>query len=83
MGELDYDLASPVDLMEITTASGRQISPVISMSRIGALGLERADFPIICQNLPVGAPFDGLLGLDFFRGQRLTIDFREGLITLD
>ena len=83
VSDLEYDLESPIGLMEVTTASGRQVSPVISLFRIGALGLERNDFPIICQNLPEGAPFDGLLGLDFFRDRRLTIDFREGLITLD
>lgn len=83
MTELGYDLTSPVGHMEITTAGGRQVSPVGSISRIGTFGLERIDFPVIRQDLPSGTPFDGLLGLDFFRGQRLTIDFREGLITLN
>jgi hypothetical protein len=32
--------------------------------------------------LPPGAGVDGLLGLDFLRGQSLTIDFRSGEITL-
>ena len=83
MTELGYDLTSPVGHVEITTAGGRQVSPVVSISRIGAFGLERADFAVISQDLPSGTPFNGLLGLDFFRGQRLTLDFREGLITLD
>jgi len=26
---------------------------------------------------------EGLLGLDFFRGQRLVVDFRKGLVTLE
>ena len=85
MAELGYDLTSPDALVEVTTAGGRQVSPIVSISRIVALGLalERLDLPIICQDLPEGTPFDGLLGLDFFRNQRLTLDFREGLITLD
>ena len=85
LAELEYDLTSPVDLMEVTTASGRQVSPIVSIFRIVALGLglERIDFPIICQDLPAGTPFDGLLGLDFFSNQRLTIDFPQGLISLD
>ena len=65
--ELDYDLTSPAGFMEVTTASGREVTPVISVDRIRALDLERIDFPVISQNLPSGTPFDGLLGLDFFR----------------
>ena len=30
----------------------------------------------------VRAAVDGLLGLDFFRGQSLTVDFRTGQVTL-
>jgi hypothetical protein len=33
-------------------------------------------------SLPLRAGVDGLLGLNFLRGQRLSIDFREGAITL-
>jgi hypothetical protein len=39
-------------------------------------------FPIIAHTLPPSATVDGLLGLDFFRGQQLNIDFRRGEITL-
>ena len=83
MAELGYDLASPADLMEVTTASSREVTPVIPVAQIRALNNERRDFPVLCNNLPSGTPFDGLLGLDFFRDHRLTIDFREGLVTLD
>ena len=33
--------------------------------------------------MPGNTLFDGLLGLDFLRGQKLTIDFRAGLVTLE
>jgi hypothetical protein len=33
--------------------------------------------------LPESAQFHGLLGLDFLRGTRLTIDFRRGEIELE
>jgi hypothetical protein len=32
--------------------------------------------------LPPSAGVDGLLGLDFFRGQVLTVDFHKGMIAL-
>lgn len=65
------------------TVSGIEDMPLLSVERFDALGQQRHDFPVLCHNLPLGTPTDGLLGLDFFRGQRLTLDFREGLITLD
>ncbi|MDE2842501.1 MAG: retropepsin-like aspartic protease [Chloroflexota bacterium] len=80
---LGYDVDEPVETIELVTASGEETSPVIAIRMIEALEQARRDLPVLCHNLPSGAPFDGLLGLDFFRGQRLTLDFREGLITLD
>ena len=65
------------------TASGEETASVVTIDRMEALDHQRRNMPILCHDLPEGTPFDGLLGLDFFRNQRLTIDFREGLITLD
>ena len=80
---LGYDVANAYNAVRLVTASGEEITPIIDIVRFEALEQERQNLPILCHNLPSGAPFDGLLGLDFFRGQRLTLDFREGLITLD
>ncbi len=80
---LGYNLESPDRVVRIATASGIVNAPQITIRRIVALEQQRPNFPIICQSLPRGVSVDGLLGLDFFRSQRLTIDFREGLITLD
>ena len=83
VSSLGYDLESPERMVRIATASGIVRAPQLAIRRIVALGQQRLDFSIICQSLPRGVSVDGLLGLDFFRGQRLTVDFREGLITLD
>ena len=80
---LGYDVESPDRMVRIATASGIVRAPQLAIRRLEALGNERQEFPIICHSLPRGVSVDGLLGLDFFRGQRLTIDFRKGLITLD
>jgi hypothetical protein len=40
------------------------------------------DYPVVCHTLPAGTKVDGLLGLDFLRGQSLLIDFRAGEIML-
>ncbi len=80
---LGYDVEAAPVMRQITTASGVETTPVVNIERVKALEQERLDLPVICYNLPSGIPFDGLIGLDFFRGQRLAIDFREGLIALD
>lgn len=38
---------------------------------------------VLAIELPRRAPFDGILGLDFFRGHRLVLDFRDGVLEFD
>ena len=80
---LGYDPDAATARAQIITASGRESSPVITVQRITAIDTEMRDFQILCHTLPAGSPVDGLLGLDFFRGQKLTLDFRAGLVTLE
>jgi hypothetical protein len=39
-------------------------------------------FSVLAHTLPPSAGVDGLLGLDFLRGQVLTVDFRSGRVTV-
>lgn len=80
--QIGYDPATAPDRFQITTGSGIEFVPRITLNKIAALGQERASFPVLCHTLPPSASVDGLLGLDFFRGRSLTIDFRGGQITL-
>lgn len=80
---LGYDLTATVGFSNFITGSGLATAPIIAIERIEALGQERRNLPALCHTLPAGSPVDGLLGLDFFRGQKLTIDFRAGLVTLE
>jgi predicted aspartyl protease len=79
---LGYDPALSPDRLQMTTASGVEYVPRIAVDKINALGQERTGFPVVVHTLPPSASVDGLLGLDFFRGQQLTLDFRNGQITL-
>ena len=81
--DLGFEITQSTETVQIATGSMYETVPVIRAERIEALGNQRENLPILCKSLPPGLTIDGLLGLDFFRGQRLTIDFREGLITLD
>ena len=80
---LGYDPLGVSGRVPITTGSGVEYVPEITIARIQALGHEYRNFPVLCHTLPPSATVDGVLGLDFLRDKRLALDFRAGLITLD
>lgn len=77
-----YDPALAPTRVQVTTGSGIEYVPRVTLSRVLALGQERLDFAVLGHTLPPSAGVDGLLGLDFLRGQNLTLDFRTGRVTL-
>jgi hypothetical protein len=68
---------------EIATGSGIESVPEVRLDSIHALGKAETDFSILCHSFPPSATVDGVLGLDFLRGERLVIDFRAGLLALE
>ncbi len=82
LASIGYTPAAAVDHFEVTTASGVASLPRLRLREISTLGQRRTDFPVLCHTLPPATGVDGLLGVDFLRGRVLTIDFREGRITL-
>lgn len=68
-------------LVTMTTVTGVVQLPQARATRIVALGQKRYDSIVIIHDFS-GTRFDGLLGLDFFRRRRLTIDFPAGTIEL-
>lgn len=79
---LGYDLNASANRVQIVTGSNVEFVEQVPLLRLEALGQVRTDFSVLGHNLPPSANIDGLLGLDFFRGLNLNIDFRGGLITL-
>jgi predicted aspartyl protease len=79
---IGYDPGLTSERYQVTTGSGIEYVPRVELESISALGQERLGFPVLCHTLPAAAGVDGLLGVDFIRGQALTIDFRSGVITL-
>ncbi len=77
-----YDPALAPTRVQVTTGSGVEYVPRVTLSRILALGQECTHFAVLGHTLPPSAGVDGLLGLDFLRGQSLTLDFRTGHLTL-
>lgn len=77
-----YDPALAPTRVQVTTGSGVEYAPRVTLSRIRALEQERVDFDVLGHTLPPSAGVDGLLGLDFCRGRSVTIDFRVGRVSL-
>ena len=80
---LGYDPAAWADRVRVTTGSGVEFAPRVTLIRLRALGVERKSFRILAHTLPPTASVDGVLGIDFLRRHRLTIDFRKGEVDLD
>ena len=80
---IGYDPTIVSARIRMTTGSGVEFVARITTEKIEALGRERQDFPILCHTLPPSATVDGVLGLDFFRGWRLIVDFRAGIVTVE
>ena len=78
-----YGLSHVEERNPVTTGSGIESAPRVLVERIACLGQERSVFPVLAYTLPPGLGVDGLLGLDFLRGTKLTLDFREGRISLE
>lgn len=79
---LGYDPALVPERTQVITGRGVEFVPRVAVHKIVALGQERTSFPVLGHTLPSSAGIDGVLGLDFMRGQTLTVDFRTGIITL-
>jgi predicted aspartyl protease len=78
-----YDPAVVSERVQMTTGSGIEFVPRIVIEKVEALGRERQNLPVLCHTLPPSATVDGVLGLDFFREQRLVLDFRSGLVIVE
>ena len=80
---LGYDPAATPNRIQMTTGSGVEFVPVLSVQKIQAMRITHDLFSILCHTLPPSATVDGVLGLDFFRGKKLSIDFCQGKVEIE
>src|SRR3990172_11493418 len=73
---IGYDPALVPQRVQVTSGSSVEVVPQVVLDRIQALEQHRTGFPVLCHTMPPSAGVDGLLGLDFLRGQTLSVDFR-------
>jgi hypothetical protein len=77
-----YTPADATSQQQVLTGSGIITVVEIPVMTFRALGQTRSDYPVLAHSFPAGTTYDGVLGLDFLRGNVLTIDFVQGEITL-
>lgn len=80
LGYREADTTAP---RQVRTGSGGTRAGLIRVARLSAFDQVRVDHPVLWQRLPPTVQIEGLLGLDFFRGRVLTLDFLRGKIALD
>jgi predicted aspartyl protease len=83
LAAIGYDPALSADRVRVTTGSGVEFAPRVELQSFTVLGQERYGLQVLGHTLPPSSGVDGLLGLDFLRGLRLTVDFRAGQLRLD
>ena len=69
--------------ISVTTGSQRESMPTLVLPRLVALGHTVHSLAVLAHQLPPRSAVQGLLGLDFFAGCRLELDFRAGTIRLE
>jgi predicted aspartyl protease len=79
---LGFDLSVVTSRAQLTTGGSVISVPRVTLTRMTALGSHRFGFPVLAYTLSTSTTVKGLLGLDFFRGHVLSIDFRNGRLTL-
>ena len=79
---LGFTPETAVRKTRVASVLGAETGYLAGTRRVHALGWDRDDFEVACHRFAPGAQVDGLLGLDFLAGLRLTIDFAAGLVDL-
>jgi len=77
-----YTPADATNQFQARTASGTIAVLEVPITSFTALGQTRTNFLVQAHSFPPGTGHNGVLGLDFLRGNVLTIDFLNGQITL-
>jgi len=77
---LGYAPAKARNKVSITTASGTEIAPLVTLDRVKVLGKTITRVSAICHDLPSQSPVDGLLGLSFLKWFDVDLHFRRRVL---
>lgn len=75
---LGYDPARFRERVKLTTASGTEKAPLISVNKVRAMEFEVEDVAVVCHDLPPESAVDGLLGLAFLKHFNTDLPLKNG-----
>ena len=79
---LGYNVSNPKSIVEVVTGSGVEEAPVIEIKGLTAIGQTIENIEVMCRDLPVEAPVESVLGLNFLMNFDVHISFSKGTIEL-
>jgi predicted aspartyl protease len=79
---IGFGTGAAIGRSRVSSALGVELGYMVRTPRIAALGWERTEFEIACHHLGANADVHGVLGIDFFAGLRLVIDFAASTVEL-
>ena len=79
---LGYNVSNPESIVEVVTGSGVEEAPVIEIKGLTAIGQTIENIEVMCRDLPLEAPVEGVLGLNFLMNFDVHISFLKGTIEL-
>ncbi len=80
---LAYQPVDRTPTVRVVTGSGESAAHQPQLHKMAVLGRERSHFSVLCHPIPRKSRVDGLLGQNFFRGHRLTLDLLAGWVSLE
>lgn len=73
----------PTKTVRTTTATTVETVPEVIIPKMDVLGKTVKSVKALIKDLPPESPADGLLGLSFLKNFKLTLDFKNGVMTLE
>ncbi len=80
---LGYQPELSKERITMTTASGVEKVPLITLKSVEVLGKKAINVKAIVHNLPQESYIDGLLGISFLKHFKVCIDFPKGILEIE
>lgn len=78
-----YSISTPRAHIRIASLTSVTNVPLYIIDGLSVFGHRAGRLAVLGHTLPVAAHVDGLLGVNFLRGHRLLLDFRDGVVRFD
>lgn len=79
---LAYGAKDAKRLSRLWGTGGPQDGYIIDVSKVETRGLALEPFEVACHDIPEILGIDGLIGMDMFEGRTLTVDGKNGVVSV-